>query len=264
MNKLDANFSYLFKTALPLLIVISVSVFAIKFGLSKISTKKSEVNQAKINREILQTKLNSYEQVDQAVLGKSDISVYVLPDSNPSLLVRSQINSIAFENQLLLSGFKAGAEVKDKLGVSRVDISFDVDGSKDAIFNFLKSTNEISPLVLVEKVKIAESTDTVKASINASSYWSSLPEKLPPLDSKVNSLSQEDIDFILSLGNLRAPAFFSLQPSSEGIVADPFGLVSVIKQPTDTEEPIATQKPSATEEPSSEEEIVVDESNTQI
>ena len=207
---------------LPALGVMLVSVFIVPFGISQVSGIRAKISQEQVNQNILSQKLNILTSVSDAVSSQSSAVTIAVPDSNPALITLSQMKTLAGENGLALSGIKGGAEVKDKTGLSAVDVSFDVNGPRPQIFAFLAAVNDISPVTVVSKIKMNESGGNALANVTVRSFWSSFPTKLPAVTDPESGLTADEKSTVTKVSALKQP-IFSEVPASEVLGrSDPF------------------------------------------
>lgn len=117
---------------------------------------------------------------------------------------------------------KAGAEVKDNSGLKRVDISFEVDGAKPDIIEFVNKIKTISPITIVDKIKISEVNGATRANVTVKSFWADLPKTIPNLTQQVTDLTDKEEQTLMEVSLLTTPSFFVTEASEENVIADPF------------------------------------------
>ena len=206
----------------PLLAVIILFIIVGKFGLSKISEVRAGLAKAQKDRTILTQKTDILRTVSASVGESANAALGVLPESNPSLAVVSQIKLLALENSVLVSGIKSGPEIADKTGLLRTDISFDIIAPRDQMIAFIKATGNIAPVIVVDKIKLSENGGVERAAISVKSFWSPLPTKLPLLTTEITNLTEAEKQLITDMGSLRKPVFVIVPPSTGTGRTDPF------------------------------------------
>lgn len=221
-KNIPENIRIIIVSSAPLAITLILFLIVGNFGISKLKDIRSQVSQSESDRAALTQKLTLLQTVSTTLGNSPDLATNALPSGNSALLSISQIKNLGFSNSLLLSNIKAGSEVKDLSGLSRVDISFEVDGTRGQIISFLKAIGTIAPLTLVDTVKLNESTGSTHATVSVKSFWSPLPGSLPAVGQKLSDLTADEKKIILTLGSLVQPAFLNLPPASGGGKTDPF------------------------------------------
>lgn len=207
---------------LPTLGVILISFFAVPFGISQVTGIRGKISQEGVNQNVLSQKLDTLTTVGEAASAQSSIVTIAVPDSNPALITLSQMRTLAVANGLAISGVKGGAETKDKSGLSRVDISFDVNGPRPQIFAFLAAVNNISPITVVSKIKMNESGGNALANVTVRSFWSSFPTKLPAVTEPESGLTADEKSTVTKVSALKQPIFSEVPASDVLGRSDPF------------------------------------------
>ncbi len=207
---------------LPTLGVIVVSIFVVPFGISQVTGIREKISQEQVNQNILSQKLNTLTSVSDVASSQSSVVTIAVPDSNTALITLSQMKILASDNGLTLSGVKGGAEIKDKTGLSRVDVSFDLNGPRPQIFAFLAAVNGVSPVTVVSKIKMNESGSSALANVTVRSFWSPFPTKLPAVTEPETGLTADEKNTVTKVSALKQP-IFSEVPASEVLGrSDPF------------------------------------------
>lgn len=222
-DKMPESLRLSIKSSLPLIIVIVLFLVVGNFGIGKIVDLQTQVSSGQNNLNVLKNKLSILQNISSDVLASGDISLAAVPEDNPSLAVVSQIRTISSQNTLSVSNIKTGGEVQDSSGLSRVDISFEVEGARVQVFTFLDAIEKIAPITLIDKVKISEVSGVDRAQVNVKSYWSNLPSTIPALTESVSDLTESEKTVLTDINGLTLPAFVSLSPSVTPGKTDPFG-----------------------------------------
>lgn len=220
--KLSKNIQSAAYAILPLIGVIALFIFAVPFGISQISGVRDKISKASTVQNTLTQKLDLLTNISVSAVSETDALAIALPDSNPALVTLSQIKILASAGGLSTTGVKGGSEVKDKSGLLRVDITFDLRGSRDAIMSFLKGVENISPITVVTKLKLNESGGGSLANITVSSFWSPLPTKIPAVTDPERDLTADEKNTIAKVSALNPPIFTEVPASETSGRSDPF------------------------------------------
>lgn len=223
MKNIPENIKVIFNSVAPLTITVILFVLVGNFGISKISDIRTQIDSARIAQNVLTQKVSTLQSLGGTIATYSSAASVALPDSNTSLAVISQLRNLSAANTLLISNIKTASEAKDPSGLSRVDISFDVDGGLAQITTFLKAVGTIAPIANISQIKINESNGTVKASVSARSYWSALPATLPTTTQALDNLTPDEQAVLTTVNSLTQPTFGAVAPASGGAVkSNPF------------------------------------------
>lgn len=207
----------------PLVAIVLLFILVGNFGAGKVSEIRASVAKEKKNVTILSQKLSLLNEVTESVSSASLAST-ALPEKNPALAAISQLKSLAVTQNTLISKIKSGSAGKDKSGISKVDITFDLEGQRSQVFQFLTAIENIAPISRVEKVKLNEIAGATRATITIKSYFAELPTKLPALTDAVNDLTADEKKTLSEVTGLTQPNFVSLPASQGGGKPDPFGI----------------------------------------
>jgi Tfp pilus assembly protein PilO len=217
------NYNEILKAIGPLVIVLFLGFFVGQFTLSKVGEQSIKIKKLQKENTVLTQKVKLLSSVATNVQDGANLVTITLPESNSSLAVVSQIKLTALENELVIGNLKSGAEVKDSSGLSRADISFEIDGAKTKIIDYLNSLTKVAPIIVVDKVKLSETENGARASVTVKAFWTALPKTLPSINQSINDLTEKEIQVLDDIGTLRQPQFVgsSVETSGEGKV-DPF------------------------------------------
>lgn len=210
-------------TLIPTFGIILALVLVIPFGISQIKTLLNKISQEKMSQDVLAQKLDLLTNVRDNDVYQTNVLAVAIPDSNPALLSLFQMKNLAGRNGLIISDVKGSGETKDKTGLSRTDISFDLSGSRAQIFSFLSEVSNVSPITVVVKFKMNESGESVLANVTVRSFWASFPTKLPVVDEPENDLTNDEKNLLTKVSSLIQPSFFEVPAESESSGrSDPF------------------------------------------
>lgn len=214
-------------SVLPLVSVLILFLIVGRFGIGKIRVVRDQISKAQKDEKTLTQNLKILSTVSETINGdKTSLVTLALPSTNPSLLAISQLKNLAITNGLLITTIKAGNEVKDNSGLSRVDIAFEMRGDKRAIYSFLGGIGKLAPIMLISKVKITESTGNTGANVTIASFWEALPKDLPATTELITDFTQKDKELLNNILSLTPPTISGasdLPASQESGRVDPFG-----------------------------------------
>ena len=221
-KNIPENIRLALNSILPLVVVLILFVIVGRFGFAKISEVGDQVAASQKDQAVLTQKLELLSTLGETAAAGSQLTAGALPDTNPALIVISQLKGIAGQSGIVIANVKAGAEAKDSSGLSRVDISFEAMGPRAQIIAFAKSVDQIAPITLVDKIKIAESAGAARATISVRSFWAEFPTKLPALTEAISDLTNDERNILGSISNLTQPQFIEVPPSQGASRPDPF------------------------------------------
>lgn len=221
-KNLSGSTKQVISAVLPLVIVLFLSFVVGQFGLGKISGIRLQIARVQKEVAILNDKLNLLRSVSGEAQKEASVVTVALPESNPSLVVLTQLKVLAAKNSISLSGIKSGGEVSDSSGLQRVDISFDAEGSQNQMLSFMKDVKVIAPLTLIDRVKMNASGGVARAGISVKSFWSPLPKELPPLTTQITGLTSDERKLLTDVSGLALPPFSEVPVSENAGKSDPF------------------------------------------
>lgn len=222
MFKIPENVLTVIKTFLPLVVIIILFVIIGQFGFGKITDIRNQIETAKSDQKILTQKLDILRKIESTGEQSSNLVVAALPESNPSLLVVSQVKLLAGKNGLMVSGLKASTPAVGTNGLSSVNISFNITGSRTQIESFIRGVISFAPITIVDKIKINESAPgSSSGGITLKSYWAPFPTKVPAVSQAVTDFTPDEQQILQNLGSLTLPIFGQV-PAASGGKSDPF------------------------------------------
>jgi hypothetical protein len=217
------NVKQVLSAAVPFAIVVILFLMVGNFGISRVTDLRSQITEATSQKAALTQKLNILELLSVVVAQSGSLTTSALPDSNPSLLVSSQLKLLAGNAGMIISSMKSGAAGVDASGLSRVDISLTVTGARAQVIGFLKSIDGIAPVTLIDKIGLSETGGVTKADVSVKSYWAALPKTIPAIDQAITDLTADEKKVLTQIGDLFQPAFIQVASSSSSINPNPFG-----------------------------------------
>jgi Tfp pilus assembly protein PilO len=224
MIKIPENMLTVLKAFLPLLVVVILFIIVGQFGFGKISDIRSEIETAKSDQKILTQKLDILRRIEGNGEQSSNLVVTALPESNPSLLVTSQVRILAGKNGLTVGSLKASSPAAGTTGLSSVNISFNIMGSRSQIETFIKEVGSIAPITIVDRIKITESgPGTSMGGITLKSFWAPFPTKVPAVSQALTDFTPAEQQTLEELRSLTQPIFSQIPAStSSSGKSDPF------------------------------------------
>jgi hypothetical protein len=220
--KIQENVLIVIKAVVPFFIVIILFAVVGQFGFGKITEIRDQIALAQSNQKVLTQKLDILKSIQSTGAQYSNLVVAALPNASPALSVISQLKILAGNQSVILSEVKAGTSTADTTGLSAVNISFNVAGSRGQVEAFINAINSFAPIAVVDKIKISESTPgSAIANVSVKSFWSPFPTKVPEITSAIADLTPAEKQTLQDLGKLTQPVFVSIQAGGGG-KADPF------------------------------------------
>lgn len=193
---------------------LSLLVVAVVFlvGVGQVKAINNKVKTSKRLQTILSGNVTVLQWVDTEIGSQQQNFIEVaLPTSNTPIYFISQIKSLAGANGLFISNIRTGIGSDQGGGVLKAGVSFDVEGSVDAIALFVNGLMKVLPIGNLNKVKTVISGGTARSSLTIDVYSSKLPEKIPSLTSPITSLTAEEKNTLLELVNYTLPNFIKPQ-----------------------------------------------------
>ena len=208
--------------ALAILIVLILFAFTYRGLSGKLSSEKAQLDKAKKVEDDLALKQQVLTQLQGEVLGLVGSTVLAVPEKNSALMMVSQIKSQASQRLLTISDVAIGSTLELTKGVQRIQLQFDVEGDVAQIMDFLNSLTITAPLSVLEKVNLANTGDTVRATVALSVYAAPLPSSLPSLTEPLKELSEDETNLLDTLGQLISPPFLEVTPQTPTTRTNPF------------------------------------------
>lgn len=216
------KFKFLAVPTAILAVLLVLLVFVLKFGISKITVLKASLREAQKKESILRQKQDFLTRLDSGVLSQTNSVVAALPDTNSSLSALYQIKTLALNTAVNPTNFKVGAETKEKSSLSKVDITFEVEGEIGNLVSFLSSLKTIAPLLTINRIDLSLADSRALATVRVSSYWSEFPTELPPLTEPLREMTSDESETLAQVLLLTPPPFVQLSASAPVEREDPF------------------------------------------
>lgn len=220
---MSKDLKLLLSAGLPFLASLLLFVSTLKFGFAKVSEVRTKLAKTRVDVATLEQKVDILSDITDNISTVSGASSTALPDTNPALIAISQLKLKALEKGLVLTNIKTSGEIPEEGGVKKVNITFDIEGSRVLVFAFLGEVDNIAPLSAIEKTKLSEVGGATRGSIVVKSFWAELPTKLPSLTEKIASLTPDETKTLAELTSLLQPQFANAPPAeSTNARPDPF------------------------------------------
>jgi Tfp pilus assembly protein PilO len=222
---LPPNVQVLLLPIIYIVILVSISYFAIKTGYDKITSQRRSISSAKQVEKVLGEKESVLQEAQAETTDFVNAAAIALPERNPSLAVISQIKSLIGTEGVALSDLKLGSSIgTDVTGASSVNISFSISGDAIQVFDFVRSTATVAPILRIESADISFVESQANLDARARSYWAPFPEKLPSITEPINKLTDAEYKILRDLSGLNPPQFTELSPTGTTGRTNPFGL----------------------------------------
>lgn len=208
--------------AIPLMVVIVLFIFVGKYSVSKVVDIRSQIISAQNSETVLTQKLNVLQSVSATAESGSRAAASAVPDTNPSLIVVSQLRILAAKNGVAVSALKSAMGAVSTSGLDQATISFTVDGARPQIFGFLSDISKIAPITLVDKIKITEGVGLLRADVDVRSFWAELPKTIPSVTAPISDLTAVEKETLVKITGLIQPSF-EVTSTQGGVNPNPFG-----------------------------------------
>jgi len=207
----------------PLLIVVILFVVAGKFGVSKVLDLRSRITAADNSTTILTQKLQLLQEVSPTIATSTSVSTSAVPVANSSLIVSSQLKTLALADGVVLSSVKSTSGAATANGLHQVAVSFTAQGPQSSVFNFLNDISKIAPITIIDKILLSENAGNLSTDLSVKSYWADLPKTIPLIDAPISDLTSAEKETLAKIANLTQPTFTTLSPSGTNTNQSPFG-----------------------------------------
>src|SRR5258706_1092346 len=222
--------------SVPLAIMATVVILTLISGkiiFDNIGRLNSELSDNSAAQDMLQTKLNSLQTINNQIGNSSEIVINALPGSNSILTTISELQTSALPLGLVLSAFRSSTlSLNPNNPVISTEMDFNADGAYDSISEFIKTQKDVAPITRFDSIRInnqnsegAENLYRFSAILIA--YWAPLPLKIPAIDEPLLKLTPDEEVILKKVTSLKAPSFLTSfsTASSSGTFgkSDPFG-----------------------------------------
>jgi len=203
------------------LLVLFIVAFNVAF--SQIEIQRDEISTAERNVNTLREKINILREFDQLTTQATITSLQgALPNTNSALPLLSQVKKLANFYLLTFSNLNVNAASRDKAGLSRVEMKFDLDGSFEQIIPFLRDLRLHAPISNITGVEFSSLGEIARSTVTVNVYFADFPGKIPSLTDPVNNLTSAEIDTLLTIEELVLPNFVELDAIAPVVRSNPF------------------------------------------
>ena len=205
-----------------LAILLVMSAVVLKAGFDRISIQRRNLEKAEVVENSLTEKVVVLEEAEGQISNYIGPLTLALPEKNPSLVLVSQINSLANDKDIRVEELSFGRAAVPTAERENVSLSFLAAGNILEMIGFLKATEKIAPILTLEKVEISGQTAVVAADITLKTYWAGFPETLPPITDPIEKISQRDLKVVEGAVELTPPVFEEFTPAGPYERVNPF------------------------------------------
>lgn len=208
-KNLFANINLVRTPLLILTTVLTVTILGSYYLFNRVSFLRGEIKTIQEQNKTFNERILTLETVKPELdSAAAQTAINALPSQNPSMLVVSQINILLHKYELTLVRFELSPinSLVPEMP-SEVLLSFNIEGERARISDFLTNLSSITPLVTIRTAKVENREATAEATIEVTSYWSPFPDKLPPLTTAIVGLNETELEIIKSLANYTNPFF---------------------------------------------------------
>ncbi len=204
----------------PLLFILIIGilfVYSVKYFSPKIPESLEGIGEVQKTVQNLNTRIEILKSFDSDVANlKSDVTYIVLPDSNPTAIVLSQIKKKLSEYGIEgLDSIDFSGDASPNEAVRTVDLRVEFSStSLSDVIKTIASLHTIAPLVTVKDVKITSSSGNVKAEVTSSVYWAPLPKTLPDITTPISTLTSEERMTLDKILTFQLPDFSQSTPTA--------------------------------------------------
>jgi len=211
---------------LTIVVVVLLFIFVGKNLLSKLSDKRDALKTSQKNEEILSDKISELNLFESGQNSSDVIQVltYAIPAENSSLIILSQVKSEALANEVILSRIKVNMSGASENGLTKADVSFDIDGEVSKVISFLKALAKTSPLNKVNKLELNNYGGVYRASVTISTYYADFPKTVPEVTEPIKPLTEDELSLIHDLYLFKQPAFTTFVVDNTGGRENPFSI----------------------------------------
>jgi hypothetical protein len=201
------NQKQILKSVLPLLVIIMLFVIVGKYGFSEVQSLRNQIKIAEKTRSVLSDKLTLLNAVSQSTVDQVTATVFALPKSNPTLQTISQLKTLSLQNLVVLEDIKSSNVSEGTSGISYVNTSFKITGTRDQILAFAKSIGDIAPISVIDKMDLAEASGVNTANISVKTFFAEFPKTIPTISQPVTDLTASEKELLSQIVNLVPPMF---------------------------------------------------------
>jgi len=208
--------------ALTLFGLLLLTIIAFNAMSQKISSQKTLSDKAKRNENILIEKQRVLAEFDIITTEEVGALTSVLPEKYSTLMMLSQIKTIAQNQGVSFTNLSVSPVVKTREELYKAEMKFDIDGSITSVIQFIKTLENYAPIKTINSAKFINSGGLTRGEISISVYSAPFPTKIPAITDAVKSLTPNEIEMLAELSNLVLPSFTELTPQTLQTRTNPF------------------------------------------
>lgn len=217
------------------LVFLGLGFLVVIIGIFVIWPKIQEINQARITLgtntkylEGLKAKLKDLQSLNEFELtDRNNLSIRAIPEVKNPLGTLISLRSMATdlgvdieEISVAVGDVSTQSAQKEETGIAKINFKMKITGSKTAIFDFFKKTEESLPIVTADNVKIELSGESAVSELNLNSYFLTFPEKIGKISDPVKKLTSEEEKLLDKISGFSYVPPTTFTPSSGR--SDPF------------------------------------------
>jgi len=216
------NLQIIYFPALLLIVLLFLSVFSLRIGISKIVKLQDLVNSQKSTELVLEQKEELLRSADGGLFDQANVANIALPEKNPVLFSLYNIKNSGMNGLVELANIKIGSAGMGDSGINKISISFDINGQIMDVLNGINQLKNVAPLIILDKVDFQIEGPLASASVGVSSFWSPFPGKIPSLTQPLSEMTAGEKEILVSLLSLTRPSFVQLIPQEATERENPF------------------------------------------
>jgi hypothetical protein len=227
----DMKYSNIKNFLLPVGVIVAILVLGVvvaNFLLSKVSSTLAFTHEQETQNQVLKDRLSTLQELSEGIRTSVNIAALAIPDQNPSVLIVSQLKSIAGTYDIVLSNLTInalGLEGTDGQVVT-YDVAFEAAAPDyESVSLFIDNLSKVTPLVNLSSLEITTATGAVSAEVKLIGFSSPFPSALPALDAPISGLTPEETDVLNTVGSFVHPNVIDqVAPQEFTPREDPFSL----------------------------------------
>lgn len=218
---INPNIQKLIVPVISFAVLMLLFIVSFRIGLTKIQDQNSQNAKLQKDIETLKLKEETLSKISNLISGKGQVFSLALPSANSTLIVFTQIKSVAGSSGLILQNLKAGSETKDQ-GYSKTEIGFDLNGTLPLLLAFFKNIPNLAPVMTLSKIQINSTGTEATANVGITVYWSPLPLKIPAITDPISDLTKDETAVLDKISKLTLPPFSTVPASGPTGRTNPF------------------------------------------
>ena len=216
------NVKVMFLPIVYIVILLVVSVFAVRIGIDRIGKQRKELKTVqKVENTLLEkeAELRNRASINLPLVTPA---MMALPNSNPALMVISNMKALAASHGVSVNDLRVSGGSSGGVDVGRLSITFAVSGSFVEVLNFMKETKSYLPLMRTGRMEVRINNEITEIDTSARAYFSAYPDKLPPIMEPIDKITDEEYQILNELTQKQTPIFFELEPTGPVSRPNPF------------------------------------------